>query len=105
MQETRESIKRRPTHGTLINWSIDKVLGVSFVTGTAVRPHEDQSHPPHAENVRMELLWDSHGCFGCHDGVDPFKGHTHVFKKGEPALDPFPYLTRLVAAQQKKGNP
>jgi hypothetical protein len=79
--------------GTLIGWSIDKVHGVSIIRGTAIKPNPDQRHPPFATPIAMRLLWWSHDCFGCHDGADCFQGSTHVFKQGEPAIDPFPYLT------------
>ena len=90
-----EKIDRAPRNGTIINWAIDKVLGVSFISGTVIRPNGDRRLPPHADEVRMQLLWQSYGAFGCHDGVSCFKGHTHVFKQGEPALDPHPYLTAM----------
>jgi hypothetical protein len=86
-------------HARIDNWSIDKVCGVSVLSGTVVWPNQDQRRPPHAREIRMELLWWSANVFGCHDGKDLFRGSTHHFNQGDPATDPYPYLTKLFAVR------
>lgn len=96
------SVDRAARHGTIIGWFITKEFGISILNGTVTRP-SDGRRPPHADIVRMQLVWWSHGVFGCTDGT--WQGDTHRFKQGEAVADPFPYFddirdTPLAAVQE-----
>lgn len=84
---------KRGRNGEVIGWSIDRLFGQSVLSGTVIRPNPVDGRVPLAEPVHMVLLYDTGGVFGCHDSRGQFRAATHVFKKGAPDVEPFPYLT------------